>query len=200
MRTGFRALLSEQADLEVVAEVASGREALTVARNGECDVLLLDISMPDQSGVDTLRAISQGSSDVAVLILSVFPEQQYALNMLKLGAKGYLSKDCDPEELLRAIRTVAAGRRFVTEAVGDLLASGLAAGDDGGNAPHLQLSDRELQVFLHLARGNTVSRIAELLNLSAKTVSTYRARVLEKLALESNSDLTYYAMKNGLIE
>lgn len=199
VRAGFRALLSTQPDMEVVAEAASGREALDLARQRVCDVLLLDISMPGQNGVDTLRSIMLGQPDMGVLILSGFPEQQYALTMLKLGAKGYLHKECSPEELLKAIRAAAAGRRFVTETLGELLAGGLS-GENSDQPPHLSLSDRELQVFLRLAKGQAVSDIAATLHLSAKTVSTYRARVLEKLALQSNSDLTYYAMKNGLIE
>lgn len=198
VRAGFRQFLSDQSDIEVSAEAASGREALDMARREACDVLLLDISMPGQNGVDTLRAIKLGQPELPVLILSSFPEEHYALNMLKLGANGYLRKDCEPDELVKAIRLVANGRRYVNQAVGDLLAGGLGRKDD---APaHTQLSDRELQVFLRLAHGESVTEIANTLHLSIKTVSTYRSRILEKLNLGSNSDLTYYAMKNGLIE
>lgn len=201
VRNGFAALVASQSDMSVIAEASTGREALAIARKRQCDVLLLDISMPDQNGVDTMRAIAQSDDAPKVLVLTGYPEKQYALNMLKLGAKGYLSKHCEPDELFRAIRTVATGRRHVSPVVGDLLASGLCANEpEAVSAPHLQLSDRELQVFLHLAKGATVSRIGELLNLSVKTISTYRSRVLEKLVLQSNSDLTYYAMKNGLID
>lgn len=198
VRAGFRRLLADQSDMEVTAEAAGGREALDVARRELCDVLLLDISMPGQNGVDTLRAIKLGQPELPVLILSGFPEEHYALSMLKLGANGYLRKDCEPEEMIRAIRVVANGRRYVSETVGELLAGGLGRKDD--QPAHTQLSDRELQVFIRLAKGESVTEIANELSLSIKTVSTYRSRILEKLGLGSNSELTYYAMKNGLIE
>lgn len=198
VRAGFRQFLSGQPDMDGVREAASGREAMDFVRTDACDVLLLDISMPGQNGVDVLRAVRLRKPDLPVLMLSSFPEQHYALQMLKLGASGYLPKDCDPADLLRAIRSVAQGRRFVSEAVGDMLANGL--GGNGDEPPHAQLSDRELQVFLRLAKGESVTAIANVLNLSFKTISTYRSRVLEKLSLKSNSDVTYYAMKNGLIQ
>jgi two-component system, NarL family, invasion response regulator UvrY len=198
VRAGFKQFLAGQPDMESVEEAPSGRDALELVRREECDVLLLDISMPGQNGVDVLRAIRLRKPDLPVLMLSSFPEQHYALQMLKLGASGYLPKDCEPTDLLRAIRTVAQGRRFVTESVGDLLANGLNG--NGDEPPHAQLSDRELQVFLRLAKGESVTAIANVLNLSFKTISTYRSRVLEKLNLRSNSDVTYYAMKNGLIQ
>jgi DNA-binding NarL/FixJ family response regulator len=198
VRAGFRQFLSGQPDMESVEEAGSGREALDMVRNDACDVLLLDISMPGQNGVDVLRAIRLRKPELPVLMLSSFPEQHYALQMLKLGASGYLPKDCEPADLLRAIRSVAQGRRFVSESVGDMLANGLGGNSD--EPPHAQLSDRELQVFLRLAKGESVTAIANVLNLSFKTISTYRSRVLEKLNLRSNSDVTYYAMKNGLIE
>ena len=198
VRAGFRQFIADQSDMDVVAEAETGREALEIARKELCDVMLLDISMPGHNGVDTLRSIKIGQPELPVLILSGFPEEHYALNMLKLGANGYVKKDCDPADLIRAIRTVAQGRRYVSAAVGELLAGGVGKPADA--PPHGQLSDRELQVFLRLAKGETVSDIAAMLNLSIKTVSTYRTRVLEKLNVATNSDLTYYAMKNGLIE
>jgi two-component system, NarL family, invasion response regulator UvrY len=198
VRAGLRRFLSEQSDMACVEDATCGREALELVRNDACDVMLLDISMPGQNGVDVLRAIRLRKPGLPVLILSSFPAQHYALQMLKHGASGYLSKDCEPAELLRAIRSVAQGRRFVSEAVGDLLADGLGA--HGDEPPHTQLSDRELQVFLRLAKGDSVTAIAEILNLSFKTISTYRSRVLDKLSLRSNSDVTYYALKNGLIQ
>ena len=198
VRAGFRQFIAGQPDIETVKEADNGRDALDMERNDACDVLLLDISMPGQNGIDVLRAVRLRRPDLPVLMLSSFPEQHYALQMLKLGASGYLPKDCEPTDLLRAIRSVAQGRRFVTESVGDLLANGL--GGNGDEPPHAQLSDRELQVFLRLAKGESVTAIANVLNLSFKTISTYRSRVLEKLNLRSNSDVTYYAMKNGLIQ
>lgn len=198
VRKGLVQVISSEADMEVVAEVESGQRAVELARREAFDVLLLDISMPGQNGVDTLRAIRLTQPDIPILVLSGYSEEQYAMNMLRLGANGYLCKDCEPEELLLAIRTVARGRRFITSTVGELLASGL--GSDSQAPPHDTLSDRELQVFLRLASGETVSDIAQTLCISVKTVSTYRSRVLEKLNLKTNSDLTYYAMKANLLD
>jgi DNA-binding NarL/FixJ family response regulator len=197
VRVGLREFLSEHVDLRVVAEAANGREAMDIVRQEIADVMLLDISMPDHSGVDALVAIKARAPNLAVLILSSFPEQQYATTLLRQGAAGYLAKDCDPQEIVKAIRTVALGRRYVSTRVAQQLASRLNG--DGHGAPHEQLSDRELQVFLHLAQGETISRMAQTMSLSVKTVSTYRTRVMEKMGLSSNSELTYYALKNGLI-
>jgi two-component system, NarL family, invasion response regulator UvrY len=198
VRTGLRQFLSEHVDLRVTGEACNGAEALELARRGEVDVLLLDISMPDQGGVDALAAIKARFPDLAVLILSGFPETHYAAPLLRQGASGYLNKECDPEEIVNAIRTVARGRRYISPAVAEVLADGVAGG--GNRLPHESLSERELQVFLRLARGETIGHMAEAMFLSVKTVSTYRSRVLEKLRLASNSDLTYYALKNGLIQ
>ncbi|MES2047741.1 MAG: response regulator transcription factor [Pseudomonadota bacterium] len=197
VRAGFKQILADVSDIEVVAEAATGREAFDLARQNSCDVLLLDISMPDQNGVDTLRAIRQGQPELPILILSGYPAQQYALNMFKIGANGYLNKECEAEELIKAIRTVFQGRRYVSESVGEILAQGFDR--DAVAAIHTELSDREFQVFLRLAKGETVSAIAEGLSLSVKTISTYRTRVMEKMGLQSNSDLTYYALKNNLL-
>lgn len=198
VRAGLRQFLSEQVDLRVTGEASSGREALGLVRAGEVDVMLMDLSLPDQSGVETLAAIKARKPELPVLILSGFPETHYATTLLRQGASGYLNKECDPEEIATAIRTVFRGRKYITPAVAELLAEGLGAPTD--QAPHETLSERELQVFLRLARGETVGHIADGMSLSVKTVSTYRSRVLEKLALNTNSELTYYALKNGLIE
>lgn len=198
VRTGLRQFFSEQVDLRVCGEASNGREALELVRQGDIDVLLMDISMPDQSGVDALAAIKARAPDLPVLILSGFPEAHYATTLLRQGASGYLNKECDPQEIVTAIRTVFRGRRYISAGVAELLADTL--GGDAAKLPHDQLSERELQVFLRLARGETVGHIAEGMSLSVKTVSTYRTRVLEKMGLASNSDLTYYAMKSGLIQ
>lgn len=198
VRAGLRQFLSEQVDLRVTGEASSGREALDLVRAGEVDVMLMDLSLPDQSGVETLAAIKARKPELPVLILSGFPETHYATTLLRQGASGYLNKECDPEEIATAIRTVFRGRKYITPAVAELLAEGLGAAPD--QAPHDTLSERELQVFLRLARGETVGHIADGMSLSVKTVSTYRSRVLEKLSLNTNSELTYYALKNGLIE
>jgi two-component system invasion response regulator UvrY len=158
----------------------------------------MDLSMPDQSGVDALAAIRARAPDLPVLILSGFPEEHYATTLLRQGANGYLNKECEPEEIVKAIRTVARGRRYITPGVAELLADTLDGKTE--RLPHELLSERELQVFLRLARGETIGKMAESLSLSVKTVSTYRTRVMEKMKLASNSDLTYYALKNGLIQ
>jgi two-component system, NarL family, invasion response regulator UvrY len=198
VRAGLRQFFSDHDDLEVVAEAANGREAMELARKEDIDVMVMDISMPDQSGVDVLKAIKLRWPDLPVLILSSFPETHYATTLLRQGASGYLNKDCDPQDIVGAIRTVHRGRKYISPGVAELLADGLGGGAEG--PPHEQLSDRELQVFLRLAKGEVVGQIAQSMSLSVKTVSTYRTRVMEKMKLESNSDLTYYALKNGLIQ
>jgi DNA-binding NarL/FixJ family response regulator len=198
VRSGLRQFFADQIDFTVVAEAANGREALNIVRKGDVDVIVMDISMPDQSGVDALLAIKARVPDLPVLILSGFPEEHYATTLLRQGASGYLNKDCDPEDIVKAIRTVTRGRKYITPGVAERLADGLnRAGQD--QPIHEQLSEREFQVFLRLAKGETIGHMADSMSLSVKTVSTYRTRVMEKMKLESNSDLTYYAMKNGLI-
>ena len=199
VRTGLRQYFSDQVDLRVTGEAANGREALELLRAGEVDVMLMDLSMPDHSGIDALAAIKARAPDLPVLILSGFPETHYATTLLRQGASGYLNKECDPEEIVKAIRTVFRGRRYITPAVAELLADGLAGGSSD-KPPHEQLSEREFQVFLRLAKGETIGHMADSMSLSVKTVSTYRTRVMDKLKLSSNSDLTYYALKNGLIQ
>lgn len=198
VRTGLRQFLGEQVDLRVTGEAANGREALELVRQVPVDVLLMDLSMPGQGGVEALQAIKARHPDLPVLILSGFPASQYAPALLSQGASGYLNKECDPQEIVDAIRVVARGRRYLGPEVAELLA-GRALGD-AGQPPHEALSERELQVFLRLARGETVGAIAESMHLSVKTVSTYRTRVLTKLGLGGNSELTYYAVRNGLID
>ncbi len=199
VRTGLRQFLSEHVDLTVAGEANDGREALELVREGEVDVLLMDISMPDHGGVDALQAIKARFPDLAVLILSGFPEAQYATTLLRYGASGYLNKECAPEEIVNAIRVVARGRRYISPAVAELLADNALGGAEE-RPPHELLSEREMQVFLRLSQGETIGAMAESMFLSVKTVSTYRSRVLQKLKLASNSDLTYYALKNGLIQ
>jgi DNA-binding NarL/FixJ family response regulator len=198
VRAGLRQFFAEQADFQVAAEASNGREAIDIVRKGEVDVMLMDISMPGHSGVDALAAIKARAPDLPVLILSGFPEEHYATTLLRQGASGYLNKDCDPEEIVKAIRTVCRGRKYITVGVAERLADAFTNGLD--KLPHEQLSERELQVFLRLAKGETIGHMAISMSLSVKTVSTYRTRVMEKMKLDSNSDLTYYCMKNGLIQ
>ncbi|MDN3920654.1 response regulator [Roseateles violae] len=198
VRAGLRQYLSEQVDLRVTGEAGNGREALDLVRGGDVDVIVMDLSMPDKGGVEALAAIKAREPDLPVLILSGFPETHYATTLLRQGASGYLNKECDPEEILTAIRTVHRGRKYITAGVAEMLADGLSGNPDA--LPHEQLSERELQVFLRLASGETIGHMADQMALSVKTVSTYRSRVMEKLKLSSNSDLTYYALKNGLMQ
>jgi DNA-binding NarL/FixJ family response regulator len=197
VRTGLKDFFSQHVDLRVVGEAASGREAIDLVRSTEIDVLVMDLSMPGQSGIDAIAMIRAKAPDMGILILSGYPEEHYAMNLIRQGASGYLNKECEPMEIVEAIRTISLGRRYITPAVADLLARQLDQKSDV--APHEQLSEREFQVFLKLAAGETAGRIAEHLSLSVKTVSTYRSRLMEKMNLSSNSDLTYYALKNQLI-
>jgi DNA-binding NarL/FixJ family response regulator len=198
VRAGLQTLLSGLPDMEVAGEAGSGEEAVRMVKAGEWDVVLLDISMPDKSGVDTLTEIKRHRPQLPVVMLSMHPESQYAVSLLRAGASGYVSKEGAPEELVQAIRTVSQGRRYVSATLGELLAADL---DRSGQRPlHAGLSEREFQIFCKLAAGQAVSRIAEELYLSVKTVSTYRTRILEKMGMKTNADLTYYAIKSGLIE
>ena len=198
VRAGLRQFLAEQSDLEIVGEASNGREALDLVRKGGIDVIIMDLSMPDQNGIDALAAIKARAPELPVLILSGYPEAHYATNLLRQGASGYLNKECDPQEIVTAVRTVSRGRKYITPTVAELLADQLNSGAD--RPLHEQLSEREFQVFLRLSQGETIGVIADSLSLSVKTVSTYRTRIMEKMSLESNSDLTYYALKNGLIQ
>jgi DNA-binding NarL/FixJ family response regulator len=198
VRSGLKQFFADQVDLRVVGEAASGSEAVDLVRTTELDVLVMDLSMPGQSGIDALAKIRTTAPDVGILILSGYPEKHYALNLIRQGASGYLNKDCDPDEILKAIRAIALGKRYITPAVAELMAQRLEGKNDV--PAHEQLSEREFQVFLKLAKGQTAGEIAGALLLSVKTVSTYRTRLMEKMGLHSNSDLTYYALKNKLID
>ncbi|HEX6733266.1 MAG TPA: response regulator transcription factor [Azonexus sp.] len=197
VRAGFREMLADESDVVIAFEAASGEEALARLQDTGCDVLLLDLGLPGQSGVDVLRTLRQRHADLRVLVLTGYPEERYALTMIRHGADGYLCKECGQAELVQAVRTVAQGRRYLS-----LHMAGLLAGTVAGavaTAPHEQLSERELQVFLRLARGQSVTEIGDILHLSIKTVSTYRSRLLDKLGLASNAELAAYALRNGLL-
>lgn len=197
VRAGLTQFIVEQADLTVAAEAATGDEAIRLIRQQDFDVVILDIAMPDKNGIDTLRIIKQLKPELHVLVLSGYPETYYAVNVLRAGANGYLSKNAPPEEMLRAIRIVARGRRYLSEAAADLVSEQLKRPTE--QKMHETLSEREFQIFRKLATGQSPTAIGKELNLSVKTVSTYRSRVLEKMALKTNADLTYYAIKNELL-
>ena len=198
VRAGLRQFIADEIDMEVAGEAASGVETVDLVRKSEFDVVLLDISMPEGNGVDTLKQLKQVRPELPVLILSTFGEDRYAVNLLRAGASGYLSKESAASQLVGAIRTVLQGRKYVSPALAEILANDL--GGNGEQPGHAQLSQREFQIFCKLAAGIPVSKIADELCLSVKTVSTYRSRILEKMGMKTNADLTYYAIKNDLIQ
>jgi DNA-binding NarL/FixJ family response regulator len=198
VRAGLKQFVADQADMTVVGEAATGAETVSLVRSEPYDVVLLDISMPDRNGVDTLKQLKQIRPEMPVLMLSAHAEEQYAVNLLRAGAAGYVSKETASTQLVQAIRTVTRGRKYVSPDLAQVLADGVTG---QGDAPlHASLSQREFQIFCKLAGGMPVSKIPQELFLSVKTVSTYRSRVLEKMAMKTNADLTYYAIKNRLIE
>lgn len=198
VRQGLRQILADSQDMEVGGEAANGFEAIQKIRDeGPWDIVLLDVSMPGKNGVDTLKQIKDERPRLPVLVLSMYPEDQYAVRLLKAGAAGYLTKESAPEQLVTAIRAVAAGRRFISPAVAELLAQEINR--DGEQPLHATLSDREFEIMRLLASGVTPTDIAVRLKLSVKTVSTYRVRLLSKMQLKNNAELTYYAVKNGLV-
>ncbi len=198
VRAGLKQFIVDQADMEITGEAATGSEAIALARAAEFDVVLLDISMPDKNGIDTLKTLKQARPELPILMLSGYAEDQYAVNLLRAGASGYINKEAASSQLVGAIRTVVLGRKFVSPALAQILADGVTG--DSDTPLHGELSQREFQIFCKIAAGAAVSKIADELHLSVKTVSTYRTRVLEKMGMKSNADLTYYAIKNGLID
>jgi len=197
VRAGLKQILAETPDMKVAGEAGSGNEALEMALQGSFDLVLLDISMPDMSGLDVLKELHRGKEDLPILMLSMYPEEQYAIRALKAGAKGYLTKESAPDELISAIRKVSQGGRYISLSLAENLAFYL--GSDSNKSPHQMLSDREYQVMLMIASGKTVSEIADELILSVKTISTNRHRALQKMGMKNNAEFTYYAIKEGLI-
>lgn len=198
IRHGLKQILSDTEDMALVAEADGGVTALQLLRSTECDVVLMDVSMPDRNGIDTLKLIRKEFPRLPVLILSMHPEEQYAVRALRAGAAGYLSKQAAPEQLVIALRQVASGKKYVSAEVAEELAN--AIGEDLDRPPHEKLSDREYQTLCMISSGKTLTQIAEQLNLSVKTVSVYRARLLEKMRLRNNAELTHYGLKHGLVD
>ena len=197
IRRGIRDTLSDAPDIQVVGEAGDYSELRGLLRNHTCDVLVLDINMPGRSGLDVLHVLKDEGAAVRTLIVSMYPEDQYAIRALRAGAYGYVNKGGDPQQLVTAVRTVSQGRKFVTPDIAQMLVESLTA--PAVEHPHEKLSDRELQTLVMIASGKRLSDIANELTLSPKTVSVYRARVLEKLGLANNSELTVYAIRNGLV-
>lgn len=198
VRAGLKQMLADAEDIEVTAEASDGHELLRRIRSEDVDVLLLDLTMPGLNGLDALKQIKVEKPDLPVLVLSMHPEDQYGIRILKAGAAGYLMKSAAPDQLLGAIRKVHHGGRYVSPALAEKLALGLQTGSAG--LPHEGLSDREYQVLCLIASGKTVKEIAAALAISEKTVSTYRTRILEKMNMKSNAELTHYAIKHALVD
>jgi two-component system invasion response regulator UvrY len=198
VRAGFVQFIADQADMRVEAEAASGEEVIQLVNERDFDVVLLDIAMPNKNGIDCLRIIRQSKPKLPVLILSGYPETNYAVNTIRAGANGYLSKMTTPNELVHAIRVVARGKKYLTEVTAELVS------DEITRAPrrklHETLSEREFQVFRKLAEGRSPSSIAQELGVSVKTISTYRARVLDKMGMKANAELTYYAITHQILD
>ncbi len=197
VRRGIRDTLSEAVDIQVTAEAGSYAEVREALRTAPCDVLVLDLNLPGRGGLEVLASLRETGSSVKVLVVSMFPEDQYAIRCLRAGAQGYLNKAGDPAELVEAVRTLAQGRKYVTPEVAQMLVQSLS--EPVNTTLHASLSERELQTLLKIASGKRLSDIAEELMLSPKTVSVYRARVLEKLKLSNNAELTVYAIRNELV-
>ena len=198
VRQGLKQVLNAERDFEVAAEAASHAEVMQGLRRGGCDLLVLDVAMPGRNGIETLKQVKAEFPKLPVLVLSMYPEDQYAFRALKAGAAGYLTKQAAAEQIVVAIRTIARGRRYITPELAEELAK--AFDHDPDTPPHELLSDREFQTLRLIAAGRSLQQIGETLALSPKTVSVYRARVLAKLRLASNAELTRYALERGLLE
>ncbi len=199
IRAGLTHILQEQADMLAYGMAENGLEAIKLVRkNGDADVLLLDIALPDKSGIEVLKQIKKDFPKLAILMFSMYREDQYAIRCLKAGAAGYLSKLAEPEQIVAAIRQVASGQKYVSPQLAQEMAKQL--GNEDAASLHASLSDREYQTLTMIASGKTVSMIAKELSLSVKTISEYRARLLFKMKLRNSAELTHYAIKNHLVE
>lgn len=197
VRQGLKKIVEDCGRIQVVAEAANGIEAIQKVREVDCEVVLLDISMPGKNGIEVLKQIKEEKPKLPVLILSIYPEDQYAVRMIKAGAAGYITKDSAPALVIEAVFRVASGKKYISPEVAEVLADELGISNAG--APHESLSDREFQIFLLIAAAKTTSEIAEDLSLSVKTVSTYRSRILGKMHMRNNAELMQYAIKKQLL-
>lgn len=197
VRSGVRMILENEPDMRVVGEVSNGDDALRSSLREACDILLLDVSMPGKSAVEVLRAIGQGRPELPVVILTTHNDETMAIRFMRAGARGYVTKDREPSQLLSAIRKVASGRRYVSDDLAERLLD--AWEDDADKPPHDQLSPREFNVLVQLASGKTVGQIAHDFGLSPRTISTFRGRILKKMKMKDNFELTTYALKHGLV-
>lgn len=198
VRQGLRQILEDCNDITIAGEAECGEELIRMVDKDDIDVIVLDITMDGIGGIEALKEIKFRKPELAILMLSIHPEDQYAIRVLKAGASGYLTKKSAPDELVQAIRTVAKGKKYITASVSDKLISSLNADKD--TLPHQLLSDREFQVLVGLAQGRSLSEIADNLCLSGKTVSTYRTRLLDKMDIKTNADMVRYCIQHKLIE
>jgi two-component system invasion response regulator UvrY len=198
VRQGLKQILGDTPEMLVAGEATTGQEVLDKVRAEAWDVVILDISMPDRSGLDILKQLRSERPKLPVLVLSMHSEDQYAMRVLKAGASGYLTKDSAPDELVKAVRKVVSGGTYVSAFLAEKLA--VEIGTDSNRLPHETLSDREFQVLRGIAAGKSITEIAAELSLSVKTVSTYRTRMLQKMNLGTNAELIYYAIQNHLID
>jgi two-component system invasion response regulator UvrY len=198
VREGIKQILADTDDLVVAGEATNGHEVIEHVRREDWGMVLLDLAMPGKDGLETLKEIKREKPKLPVLVLSIYPEEQYAVRALKAGASGYLTKESAPEELIAAIRKVSQGGKYISSSLAEKLASHLEV--DADKPFHEALSDREYQVMLMIASGKTVKEIGDEMCLSVKTVSTYRVRALSKMGMKNNSEFTYYAIKYGLIK
>ncbi len=197
VRRGFRQVIEETPDLRVVGDVADGSALLAWLRQGSCDIVVLDLSMPGRNGIELIEELRALYPSLSILVMSMHAEDQYAVRALKAGAAGYMNKEHAAESLAPALRKIASGGRYVSDTLAEMLAFNLTS--DDARSPHETLSNREFQVLVLLAQGKTASAIAADLMISVKTVSTYRARILEKLGLTSNAEMVRYALEKSLI-
>ncbi|MFZ2302968.1 MAG: response regulator transcription factor [Gallionella sp.] len=198
VRQGLAHILEKNGGMEIVAEHGNGADALNWIRGNDCDIALIDISMPGMNGIDLLKQLREEKPKVPVLVISIYSEDQYAARLIKAGAAGYLTKGCAPAIVIEAVKQIAGGKKYISPTVAEILANEFEVGY--GRLPHETLSDREYQIFLMLASAKTISEIAEALALSGKTVSTYRNRILEKMRLRNNAELMRYATDKNLMQ
>ncbi|MDO8465430.1 MAG: response regulator transcription factor [Gallionella sp.] len=198
VRQGLARILEKNDGMKIVAEHDNGIDALNWVRDHDCDIALIDISMPGMNGIDLLKQLREEKPKVPVLVISIYSEDQYAVRLIKAGAAGYLTKGCAPAIVVEAVCQIAGGKKYISPTVAEMLADEVGTTDE--KLPHEALSDREYQIFLLLASAKTVSEIAEALALSAKTISTYRKRILEKMHLHNNVELMRYAIDNNLAQ
>jgi two-component system invasion response regulator UvrY len=196
VRRGLKQIIAAEPDMQVVGEAENAREAIRVIRETACDAVVLDITLPDASGLDVLNRLKSELPTLPVLIMSIHDEEPYALRVLKAGASGYLMKNSIPEELIKAIRKITSGGKYISPSIAERLASGFASSE---KALHEKLSDREFQILCMIASGKSLKEIGEALCISGKTVSSYRARILEKMGVSTNADLTRYALEHHLV-